>query len=139
MIRLANENDLEFIYKLWCKNSDTLGICWRGMILDDIQKKYIYIIDNVGFIKINEMKRKPVIKINAFCISPENRRKGYGKYFIDFLISKFDKPIILEAVRGADNNKFYDKIGRRYGERQLKNVYLFKYVINENSSFDERW
>ena len=37
------------------------------------------------------------------------------------------------------NNYFYNKVGRKYGERILGNVKLYKYVINENDSFDERW
>ena len=139
MIRLATEEDLEFIYKLWCKNSKTLHICWRGMILDYIKNKNIYMIDNIGFINIKEMKRKPVIKINGFCISKENRNKGYGKMFINYIINKFNKPIILEAVAEADNNYFYNKIGRKYGERVLGNVNLYKYVLNENNSFNENW
>lgn len=140
IIRIATENDLEFIYKLWCKNSKTLGICWRGMILNDINKENIYIINNIGFVRINEMKRKPVVKINGICIVKEERNKGYGKLFINYIIDKFDKPIILEAVKDAENNLFYNKIGEIYGEKQSKKVNLYKYVINkENHYFDNKW
>ena len=135
-VRLATQEDLEFIYKLCTTNSKNLRIMWRGMIKDDIDKGKIYIIDNIGFCRFNVMKRKPVVKLETLVVHKNYRGQGYGRLLVDKL-KEFNRPIILECVKGADNNAFYNKVGRCYGERQLGKANLLKYVINENEDFNE--
>ena len=135
----ASIEDLEGIIKLWNKNNKVLGRYFKSDLLQQIEEKRLYVARSeegiIGFCGLILKKKTFVLEIDGICVSEEHRGNGIGKAFISKL-KTYERPIELECVDGADNNKFYDSIGKLVDTRMSKsgNLKLRKYIIpNENA------
>lgn len=127
--------DLEPLIKLWNKNNKVLGRYFKSDLIVQIEEKRLYVaklLDGtlIGFCGLILKKKTFVLEIDGICISEEYRGMGIGKAFIEKL-KTYGRPIELECVDGAENNKFYDKVAKFVGTRTTKsgNMILRKYVI----------
>lgn len=131
----ATIEDLEPIIKIWNKNNKVLGRYFKSDLIQQVEEKRLLVakLDNeevIGFCGMILKKKTFVLEIDGICISEEYRGNGIGRAFIEKL-KTFGRPIELECVDGAENNKFYDRIARFVGTRTTKsgNMILRKYVI----------
>ena len=61
-------------------------------------------------------KSVPVLTMGPICITPELKRRGYGKYLLDYSLSKAAE-MGFGAVLFEGNIKFYGKSGFVYAEK----------------------
>ena len=144
-IEKANQEDLEAIIKLWNRNNSVLGRYFKTDLIQEIDEGRIFVAklsDNklIGFCGLILKKKTFILEIDGICIDEEFRGNGIGKAFIEEL-KKFGRPIELECVDGADNNKFYDKIAKLVGTRMSKSgkLKLRKYRIDNGFEKYNKW
>ena len=140
VICIATGNDIEQIKKLWKKQGDVLGIPYNNTIIELIRNKALYCIKDenenvVAFCGYKIMKRTKVAKIVHLVVAEEHRRKKLGVslvwYLYNILIPK-KLPVVIECKDGADNNYFYDKIGRLITTKHCKTMDVRLYVLDYN-------
>lgn len=138
MIRLLTNEDKDNIKLLWKSNQINLGIPFNKSIDELIENKtfYGYFLDDkmIGMCGYKIYKRSNTIRIVKLCIKEEYRQNGYGTEIVNYILSKIKKynlPIYVECREGADNNKFYDKIGLfdRIEKRKTMNVKFYKIEV----------
>lgn len=119
-VRPGTADDFNFVKKLWQAHVDVLGIPFHDSIKQKLTTPdHSAVIDKVGFCFFHEAKKEGAIKIDDLCVDPAARGTGAARKLIRSL-KKYKLPLILEAVQGADNNTFYEKMGfEKYGERQV--------------------
>lgn len=135
-IKNAELDDLESIIKIWNKNNKVLGRYFKSDLLQQIEEKRLLVAkmeDNtvIGFCGLILKKKTFILEIDGICISEEYRGNGIGKAFVEKL-KEYGRPIELECVDGAENNKFYDRIAKLTGTRMSKsgNLKLRQYRID---------
>ena len=134
-IEEAQIDDLEHIIKIWNKSTKVLGRYFKSDLVQQINEKRLFVAriengDIIGFCGMILKKKTFVLEIDGICVLEEYRGNGVGRAFIERL-KTFGRPIELECVDGAENNKFYDKVAIFVGTRMSKsgNLKLRKYVI----------
>lgn len=144
-IEKAKQEDLEAIIKLWNKNNSVLGRYFKTDLIQEINEGRIFVAKLnegklIGFCGLILKKKTFVLEIDGICIDEEFRGRGIGKAFIEEL-KKFGRPIELECVDGAENNRFYDKIANLIGTRMSKSgkLKLRKYRINNGFEKLNKW
>ena len=120
----ASNEDLEPLIKIWNKNNSVLGRYFKSDLIQQIEEKRLLVAKLedgtlIGFCGMILKKKTFVLEIDGICILEEYRGNGIGKAFIEEL-KKFGRPIELECVDGAENNKFYDRVGKLIGTRMSK-------------------
>lgn len=137
-IMLATENDIEQIKKLWKKQGDVLGIPYNNTIIELIRNKALFCIKDenrnvIAFCGYKIMKRKKIAKIVHLVVAEEHRRRKLGVllvWYIFNILAPKKLPIVAECKSGADNNYFYDKIGRLVATKQCKTMDVRLYVLD---------
>ena len=134
IIRKATKYDFDFIYQLWRRNTKVLGAAFKQNIQKYIEDGEIIMIDNVGFCYYHRNRNSSYMWLEILCIDESARGKGYGKMFLDE-IAKQPLPVVLEAVDGAPNNKFYDKHMKLVGTltRGKSKMLLRRYILEKES------
>jgi GNAT superfamily N-acetyltransferase len=116
--------DLEPLIKIWNKNNSVLGRYFKTDLIQQVEEKRLLVAKLedgtlIGFCGMILKKKKFVLEIDGICILEEYRGCGIGKAFIERL-KTYGRPIELECVDGAENNKFYDRVGKLVGTRMSK-------------------
>ena len=88
--------------------------------LDFVMEKDKEIIGQIAFMKANiktdEGKDSQVLTIGPLCISPNFKRKGYGKILLDYSLDKA-KELGFKAVFLEGNISFYGKSGFKFASK----------------------
>lgn len=134
--RFATLNDLDNIKALWNKNTSVLGRYFISSLQEEIlASKLLVAYDNdilVGFGGVYPRLREGLVEIDGLCVNSAYRGNHIASTLIS-MMQQYGLPIVAEAVDGADNNKFYEKIGEKISERMSKSgtLKLNLYKINK--------
>ena len=121
-VRPGTADDFNFVKKLWQAHVDVLGIPFHDSIKQKLTTPdHSAVIDKVGFCFFHKAKKEGAIKIDDLCVDPVARGTGAARKLIRSL-KKYKLPLILEAVQGADNNTFYEKMGFAKNARSLDEI-----------------
>lgn len=120
LFRRACIDDFDIIKNLWKENKREFGVPYTKSIMRFIEKtnSYLMFVDDVfvgmcGFTK----NRQGEIYIVCIGITSNNKRKGYELTLLKFICNLIYKrfglcDVYAIALDGAENNNFYDKIGK---------------------------
>ena len=114
-----HEELVKSIYKQEKKHLGSFNLyqCWDKYLSKENNNKF-WVIDNVGFVRFAFSKKYNSFILHDIGIIAQQKRKGYGKIFLD----KLPRPLILKC--NADNDKgnaFYKNYGmNKMGNTQTK-------------------
>lgn len=112
MIKFAEIKDIEEIKKIAGKSKKELSFICRGRIEKSITAGECLVFYSgkiVGFVLFH-LRRDGILTIYDLCVLAEERKKGIGRKFIEFLrpMGKFIK---LKCPEKLPANKFYSATG----------------------------
>lgn len=111
-IRLATEQDKEFIKKLHKQSSKHIGSfnlywSWDKYITKEA-KYFYYVAEDLGFMRYGFSKKYKSYVLHEIAVDQDCTKKGVGK----MLFNKIPRPLMLKC--NLDNeigNKFYESVG----------------------------
>lgn len=132
---LGKAEDIDEIWKIWKDDFVALG---RFFKQDKIQRlndgKYIVVKVGdkvVAFCGYIFKVRKKLFWIEDLGVSKDHRRLGLAEDLVS--ISKgLGTAVLAECLAGADNNRFWDKMGKRIQERPVgKDKQVYRHLISD--------
>lgn len=134
-VEFAKLRDINDIKDLRHKNSKVLGIMFDEPILSSIKRQKVYVIRNENgkvicmciITKHQKFKKK---QIKSLVTEKSYRGKGLATIILYEIVRKEKGTILVEAMDGADNNKFYDGICDFITTSKDKTINSRIYVIN---------
>lgn len=142
-------SDLPDIKRLYKQNRDTLSIPFSRIFDAMLVDENFWIIKSVdgeliGFCGIKLKPRKLEKEIIHLCVAEKFRRQHFASVLCKTCLLKFYQnkhglfstvdnfPVVAYAVKGAENNKFYDKLSTLKSECPKQTKILIRYVLDIN-------